>query len=72
MYFNCCCLQFHVDWEECAIRTVNTHGSKSESKGDFAIKVTTLVEAGSNTGYLCTVKRHIDKEERYCKSLIDL
>ena len=34
-------------------------------KGDFAIRLDYLMEAGSETGYSCTVKRSIGgKEER--------
>ena len=40
-------------------------GSRSASKGDFAIKLIALVEAGSNTGYLALVKRRIDLVEKY-------
>ena len=39
-------------------------GSKSEAKGDFAIRLDMMVEAGSNTGYVATVKRAIDLHER--------
>ena len=40
-------------------------GQRSESKGDFAIKLDALIEANEKTGYLATVKRAIDCEERY-------
>ena len=39
-------------------------GQWSESKGDFAIKLDALIEADEKTGYLATVKRAIDCEER--------
>ena len=35
------------------------------SVNDFAIRITTLVEAGELTGYYCQVKRELDGEERY-------
>ena len=34
-----------------------------EPKSDFSLKLDMLVEAEENTGYLCTVKRAIDKKE---------
>ena len=48
-------------------------GSRSSSKGDFAIKLTAFVEAGSNTGYLALalVKRRIDMVEKYVQSSPD-
>lgn len=36
---------------------------------DFAIQLTTLVEAAELTGYMCRVKRELDKEERYTQTL---
>ena len=36
-----------------------------EPRSDFSIRLDMLVEAEENTGYLCTVKRAIDKKERY-------
>ena len=38
--------------------------AKSEAKGDFAIRLGSLVEAAASTGYLATVKRAFDGEER--------
>ncbi len=35
-------------------------GTRSVRKGDFAIGLHSLVEGGSNTGYLATVKRAVD------------
>ena len=35
-------------------------GQKSEAKGDFAISLEAMVEAGINTGYLAQVKRAAD------------
>ena len=43
-------------------------GSRSSSKGDFAIKLTA---SGSNTGYLALVKRRIDMVEKYVQSSPD-
>ncbi len=43
---------------------VQKDGSLSDSKGDFAMKLTSLVEAGGNTGYMAVVKRSIDGSER--------
>ena len=56
---------FFIDWENASISTVRKDGSKSTSKADFAIKLTYLVEAGSNTGYLAFVNRRIDPVEKY-------
>ena len=56
---------FFIDWENASISTVRKDGSRSASKGDFAIKLTTLVEAGSNTGYPALIKRRIDLVEKY-------
>ena len=36
----------------CSIGTVTKNGVKSEPKGDFAISLEALVEAGINTGFL--------------------
>lgn len=56
---------FFVNWENPAIGTVNLRdGSKSDAKGDFAIKFDKLIEAGKKTGYIATVKRAIDCIER--------
>ena len=41
----------------------NILGVRSRSKGDFAIKLTAMVEARSHTGYLALVRRRIDKKE---------
>ena len=48
------CLQsgFAVEWDHPAIRVVYKDGTKSEPRGDFAIKLYKLVEAGTQTGYL--------------------
>lgn len=56
--------EFFIDWENASIATLRKDGSRSASKGDFAIKLTALVEAGSNTGYLALVKRRIDMVEK--------
>lgn len=55
---------FYVHWDPPSIGIVYKDGSKSASKGDFAIKLDMLVEAGSKTGYLAWVKRAIDCDER--------
>ena len=57
--------EFFIDWENASLSTVKKDGSRSTSKGDFAIKLTASVEAGSNTGYLAIVKRRIDMVEKY-------
>ena len=54
-------VRFYVEWGSAS---VYKDGSHSESKGDFAIKLETLIEAESKTGYLATVNRDIDGEER--------
>lgn len=55
---------FYVEWDSPSIGTIHRDGSRSESKGDFAIKLETLIEADSKTGYMATVKRAVDSEER--------
>ena len=44
--------------------TLGRDGIRSESKGDLAIKLDVLIEADSKTGFMATVKRAIDGEER--------
>lgn len=56
---------FYVDWSKSQLGVLNKDGTKSESKGDFAIQLEMLVEAGTKTGYIATVKRAIDGDERY-------
>ena len=51
---------FYIDWEPPAVGILHKNGTRSESKGDFAISLEVLVEAGTNTGYLVKVKRGID------------
>ena len=51
---------FYVNWENATIHTVAKDGSTSKAKSDFAIRLTSLVEAGSNTGYTADVKRKFD------------
>lgn len=53
----------YVDWDSPTIGVHLRDGSKS-SKGDFAIKLDMLIEAGKKTGYVATVKRAIDCVER--------
>ena len=53
--------EFYIHWENASIHTIQKDGTNSISKGDFSIKLTTLVEAGSNRGYVAVVKRRIDK-----------
>ena len=43
--------------------SVSKDGSHSE-KGDFAIKLQSLIEAGAKTGYMAKVKRAVDCQER--------
>ena len=57
--------EFYIDWEKASVSTIRKDGTKSASKGDFAMKLTALVEAGSHTGYLALVKRRIDLVEKY-------
>ena len=68
MIHTCAFLQnvqsFYIDWDAPSVGVINRDGSFSESKGDFAIKLQTLVEADAKTGYISTVKRAVDKEER--------
>lgn len=40
---------FYIDWDSASIGTILKDGSKSHSKGDFAIKLTAMVEAQSHT-----------------------
>ena len=49
-----------MDWDPPAVGTVTKNGVKSEPKGDFAISLEALVEAGINTGFLAMVKRAVD------------
>ena len=51
---------FYVDWDPPAIGMIRKDGLKSEAKGDFAISLEAMVEAGANTGYLARVKRAVD------------
>ena len=39
-------------------------GKRGPSKSDFSIKLDMMIEAQQNTGYLATVKRAIDGEQR--------
>ena len=55
---------FYIEWSSPSIGTIHRDGSLSESKGDFAIKLQMLIEADSKTGYIATVKRAVDGEER--------
>ena len=61
---------FYVDWDFPSVGIVGHDGHRSESKGDFAIRLDALIEANEKTGYLATVKRAIDDEERYVHSLL--
>ena len=56
--------EFMIDWVTPSITTLLRDGSPSNSKGDFAMKLTALVEAGGSTGYLALVKRHLDGKEK--------
>lgn len=40
--------------------TYSKSGARSGHKGDFAIQLEGLVEAGPNTGFLAKVKRAVD------------
>lgn len=55
---------FYVDWMSPSIGCVGKDGKRSPSKSDFAIKLDMMIEAQSNTGYVATVKRAIDREQR--------
>ena len=61
MYVQAC---FYVDWVLCETGIVRKDGTKSDAKGDFAITLTAMIEAGANTGFLADVKRAIDGERR--------
>ena len=52
-----------IDWENPSISTVHADGSFSK-KGDFAIKISAMVEAQDNTGFIAVVKRAIDNKKR--------
>ena len=52
-----------MEWDPPAVGTVSKDGSHSD-KGDFAIKLKSLIEAGAKTGYLAIVKRAVDCQER--------
>ena len=56
--------EFYMDWDSPSIGTVLKDGTRSSSKGDFAIKLTAMVEAQNHTGYLALVKRRIDDKEK--------
>ena len=60
------CVQstFFVEWDPPSIGLIGKNGKRSTSKGDFAIKLSKLVEAGAQTGYLADVKRAIDRQQR--------
>ena len=47
---------FYVNWERASVGVVNRDGTTSDSKGDFAIKLDMLIEAGAKTGYLAKEK----------------
>ena len=53
-----------MDWNSPAIGCVGRDGKRSPSKNDFAIKLEMFIEAQSITGYMATVKRKIDGEQR--------
>lgn len=55
---------FFVEWNPPTIGIIGKDRKKSSSKGDFAIQLDSLVEAGSKTGYRAWVKRAIDSEKR--------
>ena len=54
-----------MDWDPPAVGTVTKNGVKSEPKGDFAISLEALVEAGINTGFLAMVKRAVDGKTKW-------
>lgn len=60
------CLQtsFYVNWDHPSVGLVARDRKRSAGKGDFAMKLDMLIEAGSKTGYLATVKRAIDGMQR--------
>lgn len=51
---------FDSDWDPPAIGLFRKDGQNSEAKGDFAISLEAMVEAGIYTGYLAQVKRAVD------------
>ena len=52
-------------WDEPAIHLQQNDGCLSNKKSDFAIKLSAMVEAGENTGFLANVKRAIDGQQKY-------
>ena len=62
--FLLCKSAFYVEWASPSVGTIHRDGSYSGSKGDFAINLESLIEADSKTGYMATIKRAVDSEER--------
>lgn len=56
--------EFFTDWEKGVSGVVKPNGVR-KNKNSFAMKLVALVEADSQTGYLASVKREFDKEERF-------
>ena len=58
-------ISFVMMWDEPAIHLQQNDGCLSNKKSDFAIKLSAMVEAGENTGFLANVKRAIDGQQKY-------
>lgn len=56
---------FAMMWDDPAIHLQQNDGSLSIKKSDFALKLSAMVEAGDNTGFLANVKRAIDGQQKY-------
>ena len=55
--------EFFVNWDGGAAGKITKGVQKRQC--DFALKLTTMVEAGELTGYFCEVRRELDGEIRY-------
>jgi len=53
-----------MDWDDPALYIQQNDGSRSLKKADFAIRLSAMVEAEDNTGFLAIVKRAIDGREK--------
>ncbi len=61
--------EFFVNWEDASVHVVLKSGEHSNIKADFAIKLTGMIEAGSNTGYMALVKRRINMQTKYVSAV---
>ena len=58
--------EFYIQWDEGISGKVSKTGDL-KAMCDFALQLTTLVEAGEMTGYSCDVRRELDGDVRYTK-----